>query len=304
MNEPVLQYDIREISAGLDSREKDLVRDVSFEIFAGESLALIGETGSGKTIIAQSIMGTLPRNVRANGSAIRFCGQQLPTGQKLRAMLGREIVYIPQNGHEFLNPSRTVWHHTTDSLKRMGVPSSERRKEACRLLSLAGFSAPEGILPKYPFQLSGGMAQRATIALALCSDAKLLIADEPTNGLDQEAKQQFLGLLDSLFPKAAKLVITHDISAAALCSRILVLCGGRSMETGPSDSVLKSPDSPYTKALLGALVENGMAETPVLRKLGGDCPFYGRCPQTRGCCLSEKIPQNTRNEKKWRCVYS
>ena len=304
MKELVLQYDMREISARLDFGEKKLIQDVSFEIFAGESLALIGETGSGKTMIAQSIMGALPRNVRTEGASILLCGQPLSAGRKLQAMLGREIVYIPQNGHEFLNPSRTVWKHMVDGLKRMDCPASEHRAEACRLLTLAGFDTPEEILQKYPFQLSGGMAQRVTIALALCSNAKLLIADEPTNGLDQAAKQQFLGLLDSLFPTAAKLVITHDISVAALCDRILVLCGGKSMETGPSNDVLKSPDSPYTKALLGALVENGMEETPVLRKSEGDCPFYDRCPQARRRCRSERIPQNIRGKKEWRCACS
>lgn len=304
MDELILQYGIREICAKLDSGEKKLVEDVSFEISAGESLALIGETGSGKTMIAQSIMGTLPRNVRMEGASILLCGQPLPAGRKLRAMLGREIVYIPQNGHEFLNPSRTVWKHMVDGLKRMDCPAPDRRAEACRLLALAGFDTPEEILQKYPFQLSGGMAQRVTIALALCSDAKLLIADEPTNGLDQAAKQQFLSLLDGLFPRAAKLVITHDISVAVLCDRILVLCGGKSMESGTSGDVLKSPDSPYTKALLGALVENGMAETPVLRKSEGDCPFYGRCPQARRCCRSERIPRNSRGKKEWRCACS
>lgn len=304
MDALILQYVIREICAKLDSGEKKLVEDVSFEISAGESLALIGETGSGKTMTAQSIMGTLPRNVRTEGASILLCGQPLPAGRKLRAMLGREIVYVPQNGHEFLNPSRTVWKHMVDGLKRMDCPVSERRAEACRLLALAGFDTPEEILQKYPFQLSGGMAQRVTIALALCSNAKLLIADEPTNGLDQTAKQRFLELMDNLFPTAAKLVITHDISVAALCDRILVLCGGKSMETGPSSDVLKFPDSPYTRALLGALVENGMEETPVLRKSEGDCPFYGRCPHARRCCRSERIPQNIRGRKEWRCACS
>ena len=302
MEKTALQYSSGAIAARLDKGEKILVQDVAFQLLPGETLALIGETGSGKTMIAQSIMGTLPRNVRTDGASILLCGQSLPDGRKLRAMLGREIVYIPQNGHEFLNPSRTVWKHITDGLKRMHCPAAERRREACRLLELAGFDTPEEVLPKYPFQLSGGMAQRVTIALALCSDAKLLIADEPTNGLDQAAKQQFLSLLDNLFPAAAKLVITHDISVAALCDRILVLCGGKSMEYGPCRDVLESPDSPYTRALLGALVENGMAETPVLRKPEGDCPFYGRCPQAQRRCLLKPILRNIRGKKEWRCT--
>lgn len=303
MKEPVLQYNSGEIIARLDGCLKKLVQSVSFEIFAGESLALIGETGSGKTMVAQSIMGTLPPNVRAAEKSIVLCGQPLPSGRKLRAMLGRDIVYIPQNGHEFLNPSRTIWRHMTDSMKRMGVSPSERRKEACRFLSLAGFSAPEEILGRYPFQLSGGMAQRVTIALALCSRAKLLIADEPTNGLDPAAKQQFLRSLDELFPEAAKLVITHDISVASLCSRILVLCGGRKVELGSSQFVLRTPKHPYTKALLGALVENGMQETPALRSPEGNCPFYSRCTQAEPACLEERIPDYVQEAREWRCVH-
>lgn len=301
MEESILQYHSGVIAAKLDGGARILVQGVSFGIFPGETLALIGETGSGKTMIAQSIMGTLPRNVRTAGYSAELCGRVLPTGRKLRAMLGRDIVYIPQNGHEFLNPSRTVFRQMADSLRRVGVPAPRLREEAGRLLSAAGFSAPEEILDRYPFQLSGGMAQRVTIALALCAKAKLLIADEPTNGLDTEGKRQFLHLLDTLFPDAAKLVITHDISVAALCSRIAVLCGGILLESGPA-SVLKQPKHPYTKALLGALVENGMAQTPVLRDPEGLCPFYGRCPRAANACLTAEIPLHTQDTQEWRCV--
>ena len=144
------------------------------------------------------------------------------------------------------------------------------------------------------------MAQRVTIALALCSQAKLLIADEPTNGLDQDSKQQTLSLLNDLFPDAAKLVITHDISVAATCGRILVLCGGKMLETGSSALVLAAPRHPYTQALLGALVENGMQETPALRTEAGTCPFYRRCPAAFGRCRAE-MPRRTQGDREWWC---
>lgn len=163
-----------------------------------------------------------------------------------------------------------------------------------------GFAQPEAILKQYPFQLSGGMAQRVTIALALCSEAKLLIADEPTNGLDQDSKRQTLSLLNELFPDAAKLIITHDISVAAECDRLLVLCGGRMLETGISSEVLAAPHHPYTKALLGALVENGMRETPALRTETGCCPFYRRCPSARDPCRTE-MPRRKANGREWWC---
>ena len=215
-------------------------------------------------------------------------------------MLGREIVYIPQNGHEFLDPSRSIRRQMFDSIAKLGIAAPLREAFAREKLAQVGFTQPEAILDRYAFQLSGGMAQRVTIALALCSQAKLLIADEPTNGLDQDSKQQTLSLLNDLFPDAAKLVITHDISVAATCGRILVLCGGKMLETGSSALVLAAPRHPYTQALLGALVENGMQETPILRPETGTCPFYRRCPAAFGRCRAE-IPRRTQGDREWWC---
>lgn len=302
LDTPILQYDSGVIAAKLDRTEKKLVHKVSFHISCGESLTLIGETGSGKTLIAQSIMGVLPGNVKLVSGEIAFCGNTLPKGKKLRPMLGREIVYIPQNGHEFLDPSRSIRRQMFDSIEKLDVRSPQRYAFACEKLAQVGFTQPEVILEQYPFQLSGGMAQRVTIALALCSRAKLLIADEPTNGLDQDSKQQTLSLLNELFPDAAKLIITHDISVAATCDRILVLCGGRMLETGISSEVLTAPYHPYTKALLGALVENGMRETPALRTGTGFCPFYRRCPSAKERCRTEMPPRKNNSREWWCCA--
>ena len=247
-------------------------------------------------------MGVLPGNVRLVSGEIAFCGNTLPKGKKLRFMLGREIVYIPQNGHEFLDPSRSVRRQMFDSIEKLDVASPQRYAFACEKLAQVGFTQPEVILEQYPFQLSGGMAQRVTIALALCSRARLLIADEPTNGLDQDSKQQTMSLLNELFPDAAKLIITHDISVAATCDRILVLCGGRMLETGISSEVLTAPYHPYTKALLGALVENGMRETPALRTETGFCPFYRRCPSARERCRTEMPPRKNNGREWWCCA--
>ena len=217
-------------------------------------------------------------------------------------MLGREIVYIPQNGHEFLDPPRSIRRQMFDSIAKLGIAAPQREAFAREKLAQVGFTQPEAILDRYAFQLSGGMAQRVTIALALCSRAKLLIADEPTNGLDQDSKQQTLSLLNGLFPDAAKLIITHDISVAATCDRILVLCGGRMLETGISSEVLTAPYHPYTKALLGALVENGMRETPALRTGTGICPFYRRCPSARERCRTEMPPRKNNSREWWCCA--
>lgn len=298
--EETLDYSCGAIRAQLDRTQKVLVQDVVLRLGPGETLALVGETGSGKTILAQSLMGVLPPNVHRHGGKIFICGKEIVHEKQLRAMLGKEIVYIPQNGYEFLNPTRTVRKHLYDSLARIAVPAGKRATVALEKLEQAGFSEPKSVIDRYPFELSGGMAQRVTIALALCSRAKLLIADEPTNGLDETAKARFMHLLGTLFPEAGKLVVTHDISVAAMCDRLLVLCRGRAMETGKATDVLTSPYHPYTKSLLASLVENGMRQTPVLRKEPGLCPFYRRCNQATVQCR-KKLPKQEADDREWWC---
>lgn len=298
--EGILDYSCGGIGAQLDRTQKMLVQDVTIRLDSGETLALVGETGSGKTILAQSLMGVLPPNVHRHGGKIFICGKEIVHEKQLRAMLGKEIVYIPQNGYEFLNPTRTVRKHLYDSLARIAVPAGKRATVALEKLEQAGFSEPKSVIDRYPFELSGGMAQRVTIALALCSRAKLLIADEPTNGLDETAKARFMHLLGTLFPEAGKLVVTHDISVAAMCDRLLVLCRGRAMETGKATDVLTSPYHPYTKSLLASLVENGMRQTPVLRKEPGLCPFYRRCNQATVQCR-KKLPKQEADDREWWC---
>ena len=255
-------------------------------------------------MLALSILGLLPANVRMQSGCIQMDGAALPARVQLQTLRGDKLVYIPQNGAEFLLPTRTVRKQLYDSLKKLGLPRKEFPASAAEKLRLAGFDAPETILDKYPFQLSGGMAQRVTIALAACSRARLLIADEPTNGLDENGRAQFFLLLDSIFPNAAKLIITHDISVAARCDRVLVLCGGRMLETGVSSTVLSAPRHPYTKALLAAQVANGMQPSPVLREGVSTCPFYARCPEADAACLNGAMQKHTDGKTEWWCCHA
>lgn len=301
---PAFSYACGMISAKLSHGERVLLQDVSLSLFAGERLAIIGETGSGKTMLALSILGLLPSNVRMQSGCIQMDGAALPARVQLQTLRGDKLVYIPQNGAEFLLPTRTVRKQLYDSLKKLGLPRKDFPALAAEKLRLAGFDAPETILDKYPFQLSGGMAQRVTIALAACSRARLLIADEPTNGLDEAGRAQFFALLDSIFPDAAKLIITHDISVAARCDRVLVLCGGRMLETGAVDAVLGTPHHPYTKALLAAQVANGMQPSPVLRESSSGCPFYARCPKADEACLHSAMQKHADGKTEWWCCHA
>ena len=301
---PAFSYACGMISAKLSHGERVLLQNVFFSLSSGERLAVIGETGSGKTMLALSILGLLPSNVRMQGGYIQMDGTALPTGKQLQTLRGDKMVYIPQNGAEFLLPARTVRKQLYDSLKKLGLPRKDFPALAAEKLRLAGFDAPETVLDKYPFQLSGGMAQRVTIALAACSRARLLIADEPTNGLDETGRAQFFALLDSIFPDAAKLIITHDISVAARCDRVLVLCGGRMLETGVSSTVLSAPRHPYTKALLAAQVANGMQPSPILREGVSGCPFYARCPAADTACLNGAMQKHTDGKTEWWCCHA
>ena len=301
---PAFSYACGTISAKLSRGERVLLHNVSFSLSSGERLAVIGETGSGKTMLALSILGLLPANVRMRDGCVQLDGAALPTGKQLQTLRGDRIVYIPQNGAEFLLPTRAVRKQLYDSLKKLGLPRKEFPALAAEKLHLAGFDAPETVLDKYPFQLSGGMAQRVTIALAACSRARLLIADEPTNGLDEAGRAQFFALLDSIFPDAAKLIITHDISVAARCGRVLVLCGGQTLETGTVDAVLGAPHHPYTKALLAAQVANGMQPSPVLREGVSVCPFYARCPEADAACLNGAMQKHTDGTTEWWCCHA
>ena len=301
---PAFSYACGMISAKLSHGERVLLQDVSFSLFAGERLAVIGETGSGKTMLALSILGLLPANVRMQSGCIQMDSAALPAGRRLQSLRGDSLVYIPQNGAEFLLPTRTVRKQLYDSLKKLGLPRKVFPALAAEKLHLAGFDAPEMVLDKYPFQLSGGMAQRVTLALAACSRARLLIADEPTNGLDEAGRTQFFSLLDSIFPDAAKLIITHDISVASRCDRVLVLCGGRMLETGVSSTVLSAPRHPYTKALLAAQVANGMQPSPILREGTSGCPFYTRCPKADEACLHSAMQKHADGKTEWWCCHA
>lgn len=301
MSTEILNYSSGKISAKLERSSKILLSDVHFSVSSGESVALIGETGSGKTMAALSIMGLLPTNVTMLDSRIIFCRREADPNF-MKKLLGVELVYIPQNGAEFLNPSRKIKDHLFDSLRKLGCRRSEMHSHAVSALRVSGFEHPESIMEKYPFQLSGGMAQRVTIAISACSNAKLIIADEPTNGLDQSSKQSFKSLLDRIFPEAGKLIITHDISVAAFCERVIVLCGGRMSESGYTAELFSNPHHPYTQALISALVENGLNETPLLRTERGRCPFYRRCPNALPECLAQ-IDRQTDGVSEWWCNF-
>ncbi len=221
-----------------------IVQELCFSVEKGQKLAIVGSSGCGKTMTAMSILGLLPENCHAGGS-IFWDGTELLSLPKRERRLfrGRELVLIPQSGADFLNPVLKIKKQLFESLRRAGLSKSELNSSAIKLLSRVGFDDPRRILSSYPFQLSGGMAQRVVMAMALAGNPGLVIADEPTRGVDSESTQKLLALLDELFQDAALILITHDISVAARCDLIMVMDGGKCVELGSSEQVLNRPKS-------------------------------------------------------------
>jgi peptide/nickel transport system ATP-binding protein len=231
------------------------VRDVSLTVETGEIVGVVGESGSGKSVTALAVMGILPPAARISGGRIRFAGHELdPLRRRGRGREGLDIIF--QNPRAALNPIRPVGRQIADALRAHSALSRpEANARAIALLDQVRIREPARRFWSYPFELSGGMCQRVMIAIALACRPRLLIADEPTTGLDVTTQKAILDLLVELAAAEglATLVITHDLALAGeRCARLVVMQGGRVVETGVSDDVLGRPREAYTRALVAA----------------------------------------------------
>ena len=287
------------------SGELRVIDGLDFEIDESEVVGLVGETGSGKSVTASSIIGLLKRPGRVVAGEVLWRGRDLRSldehtlEQDIR---GKEISMIFQNPREALNPVIRVGRQITQVLQiKRGMRKAEAHAEAVRLLESVHISDPEQRLRTYPHELSGGLAQRIMIALALSAQPRLLIADEPTTGLDVTTQYQIVQLLRELRARTgmAILLITHDLALTAeLCDRLVVLYAGRLAEVGPLEHLVRSPRHPYTNALLQSRPHVGMtgdiptipgSVADMLRPPSG-CRFHPRCPNAREICAELQPP--------------
>ncbi len=245
-----------------DGTSREVVHGVSLDVGPGEVHGVIGESGSGKSVTALGVLGLLPRTGRVTGGEIVFDGTSLAAASE-RAMAGvrgRRIGYVPQEPMTNLDPSFTVGSQLTYPLvTRSGMTRREARERSLDLLARVGIPDPRRTFDSYPFEVSGGMAQRILIAGAVSMDPELLIADEPTTALDVTVQAEVLDLLRDLQQERhmAVLLVTHNVGVVAdLCDRVTVMEAGRFVETGPVRSVLGTPGHAYTQALLGALLDD------------------------------------------------
>jgi len=289
----------------LRSGELRVLDGVSLEIEAGEVLGLVGETGSGKSVTAYSITRLLKQPGRVVGGEVKWDGRDLVRlweSELEQEIRGKEISMIFQSPREALNPVITVGRQLTQVLRiRRGMDRREARAEAIRILKSVYISDPESRLDSYPHELSGGMAQRIMIALALSCQPRLLIADEPTTGLDVTTQHQIVLLLRELRDRTgmAILLITHDLALAAqLCDRVAVLYAGRIAEMGPIGHLFRSPRHPYTAALLASRPRLGLqgdiltipGNVANLMRPPGGCRFHPRCPNATQVCAQQQPP--------------
>ncbi|MER7499308.1 ABC transporter ATP-binding protein [Nonomuraea pusilla] len=272
-----------------------LVRDVSFGIGPGERVGLIGESGSGKSLTALSLMGLLPEGVTASGRAT-LDGDDLVgvPERRLKRLRGREVSMVFQEPMTALNPLMRVGAQVAEVMTLHGRPRAEARERAVHLLGRVRLPRPEQIARAYPHQLSGGQRQRVMLAIALANEPRLLICDEPTTALDVTVQKQMLELIAEVAP--ALLFITHDLAVvASVCERVVVMYGGRVVESGPIREVFTRPRHRYTEGLLAAsrLTPRGTrlptikGSVPAAGGFPDGCVFRNRCPHATPACEQE-----------------
>jgi len=303
MTAPLLE--VRHLRVEFNTRRGTLVAvdDVSFEIAPGEVLGVVGESGAGKSITGTAIIGLLERPGRIAGGEIRLEGERIDNlpGEAMRRIRGRRIGAIFQDPLTSLNPLYTIGHQIVETIQaHLPMNHAEARRRAIELLGEVGIPAPERRIDHYPHQFSGGMRQRVVIALALCANPRLIIADEPTTALDVSIQAQIIQLLKRLGREhgTAVMLITHDMGVIAeTADRVAVMYAGRIVEIGPVQQVIHDPQHPYTTGLMGSIPAVGQdterlpqieGSMPRLDAIPPGCPFNPRCPRVFDRCRVER----------------
>jgi oligopeptide/dipeptide ABC transporter ATP-binding protein len=269
------------------------VNGISFDVAPGETLGIVGESGCGKSVTSLALLGILPRAGRIETGTAMFEGRDLLhlSDRELRGIRGKDVAMIFQDPMTSLNPVLTIGRQIRESLEtHMGLTRRAAERRAAELLDRVGIPSPKARIKDYPHQFSGGMRQRAMIAMALACEPKLLIADEPTTALDVTIQAQILNLLRELVVenRTALILITHDLGVVAgMCERVNVMYAGMFMETGAADQLFARPRHPYTLGLLQSVPRLDATRRAKLQPIEGAprdmlgepkaCPFQPRC---------------------------
>jgi len=303
---PLLEVEQLQTHFGTADGVVRAVEGLSFHIDAGETLAIVGESGCGKSVTSMSILRLIQEPPGRIAGQVRFMGRdllRLPEAE-MRKLRGNDISMIFQEPMTSLNPVLTIGRQIGETLRlHQGMNAGQAEARAVEMLTLVGIPAPGRRVREYPHQLSGGMRQRVMIAMALACNPKLLIADEPTTALDVTIQAQILDLMRDLQARlgSAIMLITHDLGVVAeMAQRVVVMYAGRKVEEATARELFANPQHPYTRGLLGAVPRLGsslstaarskLAEipglVPSLRKPIVGCAFAGRCRSATDVCRS------------------
>ncbi len=293
-NQPLLKVENLRIEFPTRRGTLVAVDDISFHIDEGEVLGVVGESGAGKSLTGSAIIGLLEPPGRIAGGKVLLEGQDIANlpYELIRRIRGRHIGMVFQDPLTSLNPLYTVGRQLTETiLTHSQMSPQEARERAIELLSEVGIPSPQLRVDQYPHQFSGGMRQRVVIALALCVNPRLIIADEPTTALDVSIQAQIISLLKKLCREhgAAVMLITHDMGVIAeTADRVAVMYAGRLAEVGPVEDVIMRAKHPYTHGLMGSIPKMGH-ETERLEQIEGSMPRLTEIP--RGCAFNPRCPR-------------
>ena len=295
--------------------------DISFEVYPGETLGIVGESGCGKSVSSMAIMGLLPKPAgRVTRGEIMFEGKDLNKAslEHMYAVRGNQIGMIFQEPMTALNPVHTIQKQLGEAYRLHHPDMSEETifEKSIEMLEKVGIPAPRMRILDFPHQLSGGMRQRAMIAIALACTPELLIADEPTTALDVTIQAQILDLLKSLQKDLgmAMIFITHDLGVVSnVCDRVLVMYAGRAVEIASTDVIFNNPKHPYTKGLLSSLpsfhtkpkakLQTIEGQVPSLANMPSGCRFADRCEFAQDKCREETpVLESIHDKHQIRCI--
>lgn len=315
MNSPPLALRVRGLSVSfqMDHGPVEAVRHVDLDVPRGQLVALLGESGSGKSVTARAVMGLTAGGATVKADEITVAGTDLRTAsaRQLREFRGTRMSLVLQDALSALNPVLTIGDQLGELFRvHNGASKKVARAKAAELLGLVGIPAPAKRVDDYPHQFSGGMRQRILIAMAIALEPELLIADEPTTALDVTVQAQILDLLDSLRTQlnVGVLLITHDLAVVSeVADHLAVMYAGRIVEAGDADTVLSRPSHPYTEALLrsvpqlehhGADLFTIPGSPPNPARVPTGCPFHPRCHRVVDECSTvrpELVPFDGRS---------
>jgi oligopeptide/dipeptide ABC transporter ATP-binding protein len=313
MSDPVLS--VRDLTTvlHLSGGTVEVVRQVDFDVVAGETVALVGESGCGKSMTMLSVMGLHPRPpAEIVSGVVELEGVDLlrVTEEQRRLARGADLAMVYQDPMTSLNPLMRIGDQIAEVLVAHGRSRGEARQRTLEVLTEVGIALPRRAVDAYPHEFSGGMRQRVVIAMALALRPKVLIADEPTTALDVTIQQQIISLVKDLQEDMGMAVvwITHDLGVVArVAGRVMVMYGGHIVESGSTRQVFRRPEHPYTAGLLEAVPPVKGRQRPPLRQIPGTppdpahqpsgCPFHPRCPNAVERCLQQMPPLTIRDEQ-------